>query len=793
MGGKGDIDIDITGGADPRNDYVSIADVLPAEWAEFPDGAGDVEEMLSGNWVDAGGPPWYYEFTELTMSDYDYFGFSLYLYFQVEVGSIGALAADGDYYLDFTNNRVYIYGYGGAPAADGYCHMCPEQIEVSGTGPLVDAYYEQTGVLYPSGPKSISMTSSFAHKAQWLFRWPENGNLLAYIIHPISVTNWWPLDTPMQFEPSTSHYFAIWWSDDDGATWNGGPGQGPAGGDVSDNLISGAARQSPRNWFVMPGGIVTTYLRDRNWGADSSADMLGSVDYGRNWLRFFHARAEGGYITPIAETSAAGGYVAADQRQVVDPITYAGAFNFVVKETSGGGPYPQYSTQLWRCYRTALSYPLYLPLYNLFSTFSTQWTHREIQSGASVLIGSDNYYVYNGQGSTTGTVTRIQPLARCINVTATEDMITTNLAAMLFGTGNKHYYSYTGARVFSSAPYESKLFIITNHDNGWIGSGVYDGMHVFKSEDGGTTWEWMTDPALGNYPTGTGLPCAGNLHFPKDFIYLRPDTYIIVDVLTLTNDNRSWITEDGGYTWTRFAPYVHSSKPGYPYPDPTGDVWSAANGNYRGLWDISNMVREDENYIWLNGNWDSDDDGSGDWTMIRGQTVRILVAPADYTFYVVCSSEAGFIIRAQHVNELRTKLQSLNNTVQAGGTNPTKFGIDLTMPGGTILPRVEANNKAQPIRAEHYYTLRREFETKIRSEVATAPGTWIYTDGADLTDPEYDMPTPIVDGAEGISIRTLIGMRKIIQALYTNGWFCACYSYCPCQTDITISGGGSKK
>jgi hypothetical protein len=140
------------------------------------------------------------------------------------------------------------------------------------------------------------------------------------------------------------------------------------------------------------------------------------------------------------------------------------------------------------------------------------------------------------------------------------------------------------------------------------------------------------------------------------------------------------------------------------------------------------------------------------------------------------------------VNELRQKLQTLNATVQARGTTPTNFGIDVS-----DIPTV-AQNKTQ-VRADHYGNLRREFETKIRTITAVEPGgSWIYTDeGVDLTDEEYDMPTPVADGPDGVSIRTLLGMRKIIQSLYLNGWFCACYSYCPCQTDITISGGGSKK
>ena len=132
-GGKGEISI--TGsGTSPISEYTRMDTVLPADFPVFEDGAGEVEVMPPGDWVNAGGPPWYFEFVENTLSDFDYFGFSLYSFFENEVSSVGALAADGDYYMDFSANRVYIYGYlGVAPAFEGYCHMAEEQFEVTGT------------------------------------------------------------------------------------------------------------------------------------------------------------------------------------------------------------------------------------------------------------------------------------------------------------------------------------------------------------------------------------------------------------------------------------------------------------------------------------------------------------------------------------------------------------------------------------------------------------------------------------------------------------------------------------
>jgi hypothetical protein len=149
---------------------------------------------------------------------------------------------------------------------------------------------------------------------------------------------------------------------------------------------------------------------------------------------------------------------------------------------------------------------------------------------------------------------------------------------------------------------------------------------------------------------------------------------------------------------------------------------------------------------------------------------------------IICSTEAGFIIRALHINELRRKLQILNNTVQTGGTNHINFGIDVS-----DLPTVSANKTA--VRRDHYHICKRETDGVI-GQVALVPGGAYYCD-IDLTEFSLLMPDPIVD--EEVSIRTLIGMRKTLQALYSDGWFCACFSYCPCQTHFTISGEGSKK
>jgi len=345
----------------------------------------------------------------------------------------------------------------------------------------------------------------------------------------------------------------------------------------------------------------------------------------------------------------------------------------------------------------------------------------------------------------------------------------------------------------------------------------YASNHIYRSLDHGVTWDKLSEGISGDHPYAKGMTRGAggflNAQSPgRPQLLFINDSY---DEFVLRRDK--WYFEEFTY-WRVNRTGTHSTVIeetydisiderfyfNYFHAGGSSPMWGTGNigtdfpcgiaSGSRGWsvldeWHMMAPNRADfsSNFGGYNctNSWHSN--GALLNPYARGGIAEITIAPTDAVFYGICT-DAGFIIRAQHVNELRQKLLQLNNTVQARGTTPTNFGIDVS-----DVPTV-AQDKTQ-VRADHYGNLRREFESKIRPVVATAPGgAWVYTsDGVDLTDIEYDMPTPIADGPDGVSIRTLLGMRKIIQALYTNGWFCACYSYCPCQTDIVVTGEGSKK
>jgi len=220
-GGKGEISI--TGsGTSPVSEYSEMSNVLPTDFPVFEDGAGEVETMPPGGWVDDGGPPWYYEFTN-TLSDFDYFGFSLYAFFFNRVDSVGELAADGDYYIDFATNRVYIYGVAGsAPAFEGYCHMAEAQVEVTGDGPtaLVEDFYDtpmngvgviRLGSLRPTY-RVPETNLSTAIDAVTTLRF-SNGIVYGFAHNSTS-------DNAYNQTPSRKGRGGFYYSEDDGATWS---------------------------------------------------------------------------------------------------------------------------------------------------------------------------------------------------------------------------------------------------------------------------------------------------------------------------------------------------------------------------------------------------------------------------------------------------------------------------------------------------------------------------------------------------------------------------------------------
>ncbi len=778
MGGKGDIDIDITGGADPRDDYARVSDALPIEWVTFGDGAGDVELMVFGNWVNDGGPPWYYTFTTLTMSDYDYFGFSLYLFFQTKVGSIGALATDGDYFLDISANRVYIYGLtGSAPTADGYCHMAPEQIEWETTGPI-SMYEDRADLIGFFDPDITDDNGGYLGRTlpnhMGHFNWGDGNVIGAFYgeypgganppLHPgmyhssdggqtfdqVDVSGDYLNQTlrstsaeptmvgsaagrghvagryagfiPMLGGPSvyvTTFGDRVFITNDKGASWDVWRMKDLINDQNSPNNTFGTMRCIARDPKVISGDIIKAATAATRWYGFVLGNNPGGSGAGDGWpADLVHVRSSGISLNPLPPPT----WINPKVDKIADAVSDRSArFMIATYDDSTDTEYIQ------------------------------GWHH----------AGANGY-----------SVTKKVP-GVIVNTYRWRDRFPTETMGV----------DWTMITCYTPDMVNCYAIMSRAHQ-------IHGGELEFwwwQSNDFGVTWQRVGQM---HSPTQTDW----SFHWFLLLDELNPPQKILAQGFYGNYPGGRavvWkLSEDGGVTWTDIGSQktLHSS---------ITDRWKYGSVDFpcgmMPTWAVAQ--RKDEFHIYM-GDHGIDPDNFGGVPCNdsnvdyygRGAYMEYTIAGTTLTENVICSAEAGFIIRAQHINELRQKLQQLNATVQARGTTPTNFGIDVS-----DIPTV-AQNKTQ-VRADHYGFLRREFETQIRPIVSTAPGgSWVYTDeGVDLTDPEYDMPTPIADGPDGVSIRTLLGMRKIIQSLYLNGWFCACYSYCPCQTDITISGGGSKK
>ena len=852
MGGKGDIDISITGGAEPRDDYARVSDALPLEWATFEDGAGEVELMEFGNWVNDGGPPWYYPFTVLTLSDYDYFGFSLYLFFQTEVSSIGALAADGDYYLDKTNDRVYIFGYlGGAPTADGYLHACADQFIVIGGGPL-----EMPEQGYPPGEVGIRKIGDL-HNGVLKFTGIKNILLhaLGSKVHAFGEGS----KNDADWDQGETDRLGFFYSDDGGETWTWSnqwlyrqpitwrqfPGP--------DQIIDANEYDIPLDKTPINVGNATSYLTQTGpygfmpMSADGTLMIYGVLgssnetffftpDGGVNWRKAAHTHTytyKDSYDLPTPGNRFEPQGMCRDASVIVNPSPTTGkAWVFYVLDRR------QAPNNLITKIDLAASKveipPLFLAFWGYLpgsdASFASDGSARTIQASGSVFTGRPWWITstYDTVAGKTWLHVMTKHTNGFIYYYRSDDEGVSWSGVPFQSTHDPNYVASGGnneQRGLRSA-YTANLLISPNCQDLWMvvtygeQNGPftdYGSNHIYRSLDHGVTWDKLSAGISGDHPFAKGMtrgsggflnsqsPGAIQLMFINDsydeFILKRSKWYFeeftywrvnrtgshaaaIEEATDISIDERFYFnffhSGGGGPIWgagnlgTELACGYASGNKGwqvldqYHFMAPNRADFSDSFGGYN-----------------CTNSWHANGALLNPYT--RGGVAEITIAPSDAVFYDICS-DAGFIIRAQHVNELRQKLQQLNAVVQARGTKPTSFDIDVS-----AVPTVQEDKT--PVQFFHFGNLRTEFETKIRPITAVDPGgSWVYTDGGvDLTDAEYDMPTPIADGPDGVSIRTLLGMRKIIQSLYLNGWFCACYSYCPCQTDIVISGGGSKK
>ena len=779
MGGKGEIDVGGHGGTEPRDDYVHMSDILPDDFPVFPDGAGEVEEYFTSGGsqnVFSDGTYWYFQssfdFDTFPQSD-GFFGFSNDVVYADRVNTLVEVVTLGDYFLDFVNDRVYSYRNPGDPPSTQpptgmFVHMCERQITIFGAGPLTDFDYEVITELYPSQAPGIDPNpSNQFYMLNEIVRW-DNGNLLAHTGTSIfsRIYGTWEYDS----------FWGIMHSSDNGLSWAFPTFTGsipyPHLGQMQPFKSSLSFSDKVFEW-APDNTIVLARLYDRDWDVPGPTSFLvqlwWSIDGGANFAQGWNIQDwTSGY--PVGRWDGNTGMtrdtLALDQRYRVDFIEYAGEHACFLYEASGQ------PAEFWSVTRTGFGG--FVPV-NLWQMTGGQ------QAGQckSVLVGNDNHMLF-----TTAAGELWKSINHAVPVKLVDDW------RDLYPAGPEKDAASGIIRPYTFTPETDDIWMWNNSSGSRAG-------HLWHSSDAGVTWTWLTDPNNGGVAPAAGHPNDGIQTGPGRGLIRLSDNKFLSMVSHWPRDVSMWLSEDGGVTWSKIVTYpgfgFGTPGAGWPYPDPvTSTKFTAAEGNNGGLGSFSNFIpegirsgNETEFYLWcgaaaveLAPTYVAQDE------VMR--LMRIHLFPSDAVSNDICS-EAGFIIRAPHVNDLRIKLSQLNANVRTGGTNKVNFGIDFKAMTAADIP-VTADK--DHIRAPHYQALVTEF-TGVAGQVGTSPGGEWYTEDIDLGD-FLTLIVPPVAG-DPPSIRTLIAMRKIIQALYTNGWFCACYSYCPCQSDIQIDISGGKK
>ena len=860
FGDKGQLEI--TGsGTSPISEYAHMSTVLSDEFPVFEDGAGEVEEMLSGNWINDGGPPWYYPFTTITLSDFDYFGFSLYLYFTNEVSSIGALAADGDFFLALGTNRVYIYGYlGGAPAADGYLHACADQFIVEGAGPL--AMPEQG---YPPGISGIRKIGDL-HNGTLKYTGIKNIHLhkLGSKVHAFGEGS----HNDADWDQGETDRLGFFYSDDSGETWNWSsqwlrnqpitwaqPFPDP------DKILDANEYDVPLGDTPINIGNATSYLTQTGGHGfmPMSADgtlmiygVLGSAnetffftpDGGASWKKAAHTHTyafKDSYDLPTPGDRFEPQGMCRDASVIVDPSPITGkgwVFYILDRRTSPNNCITKVDLA---ANKTEIP-PLFLAFWDyepgIVSWTGSDGSARTIQASGSVFTGRPWWIssTYDAVAAKTWLHVLTLHTDGHFRYYRSDDEGVSWGGVLFQATHDPNYVASGGnneQRGLRSG-YTPNLMISPNCQDLWMvltygeTNGPftdYGSNHIYRSLDHGVTWDKFSEGISGDHPFAKGMtrgsggflnaqsPGSVQLLFLNsshdEFILKRSKWYF--EEFTYWRVNRTGthsgaleeatdITIDERFYFNYF--HAGGSSPMWGAGNLGTDLacgyasgnrgWQVLNDNYFMAPNRADFSSNFGGYNCINS-WHSN--GALLNPYARGGIVEISVLPTDATITDICD-EAGFIIRAEHVNGLIRKLQELNSRVRARGTDATDFGIE-TGHMRRVTPGA-GDTEGDPIRAEEYDHLRSEFEDKIKTQVPPDPGGAFYIEDTDLYDDEYEIlqpePNDQIDGIEApnpaatISIRTLIAMRKIIQALYISGWFCACHTYCPCQTDITVTG-----
>jgi len=860
FGDKGQIEI--TGsGTSPVSEYAQMFTVLSDEFPVFEDGAGEVEEMLSGNWVNDGGPPWYYLFTEITLSDFDFFGFSLYVYFQTEVSSIGALAADGDYFLDLSANRVYIYGYlGSAPSADGYLHACEDQLTLIGGGPL-----EMPEQPYPPGEVGIRKIGDL-HNGTLKYTGIKNILLhkLGNKVHAFAEGS----KSDADYDQGETDRLGFFYSDDGGETWNWSS-QWLDNEPISwaqpfpdpPEIIDADEYDIPLQKTPINVGNATSYLTQTGehgfmpMSADGTLMIYGvqgssnetfffSPNGGANWRKAAHTHTityKDSFDLPTPGNRFEPQGMCRDASVIVNPSPTTGkGWVFYILDRRQA-PNNLITKVDLAANKTEIP-PLFLAFWDYepgLVAFGSDGSARTIQASGSVFAGRPWWIssTYDGTAAKTWLHVLTKHTNGFFYYYRSDDEGVSWSGVPFQSTHDPNYVASGGnneQRGLRSA-YTPNLLISPNCQDLWMVLSYgeqngpftdYASNHIYRSLDHGVTWDKLSEGISGDHPFAKGMTRgAGG--------YLNAQSPGSVQLIFINNSYDEFILKRSKWYFEEFT-YWRVNRTGshaaaieeatdisiderfyfnYFHAGGSSPMWGTGNlgtefpcgyasGNkgWQVLDEWHFMAPNRADFSASFGGYNCTNSWHSNGALLnpyaRGGVAEITIAPGDATFYNICD-EAGFIIRAEHVNGLIRKLQELQGRVLARGTQATDFGLEWGHMR-VVLSGAD-DTEGDSVRAEHYDDLRTEFEDKIKAQVSPSPGGAFYTDGGvDFTDPEYDILQPVANVQDGpggtptegavISIRTLIGMRKIIQALYVNGWFCACHQYCPCQTDITVTG-----
>lgn len=795
MGDKGDFDIGGTGGGTPRDDYVQMNVVLPADFPTFEDGAGEIEEIPAG--LPDDGTLYYFQssFVFNTFPGTDgFFGFSNDVFYNNKVDSYGEVVASGDYFIDFATDRVWSYDNTTSPS---YVHICERQIEITASGPLII--------------RSITMVAEI--DGADLQRWgaDQDGDYPSfYPEYKDNITDNAKF-ARMSYLPGNEDLYTCYWSgndggqyyfsDDGGRTWTvmdkgcqnafGFPPQGACVGNIGvyDPGHGGVpaldGQQGPNmtprsDLYPAPLPAANPIL----WGGDQVAMI--SYDYGRTWL----LPPQWTFDLPYCNFGAAQWSVGHAQGMVPWDI-FSGWSEAMTINRDNGRVYlvtlrgtdtaigPGYRGMYGALY---VGFDFWGGNYGLDSTFDPATPgpldHLGFPGNNVLIVGGGNGLVY-----------RLVDSQAVLNPFGDKETCIAPFAA-------NQVLNVTGDPDFAGATWRLKLVESFLDGQFVIVYRMHDGskeiFKVYRSYDYGQSFSYHSTLPTHSQAANRGFGQLLRLNFNGMWAFF-------------TNRHATWpnpgnymfISDDDMATWTRVADFVNDtftfaagSAGGKFIADFSGYPGRALR-SHRNTVQIQNTftVREADDYTPVirgvlvpSSNANPPPLPSSNY--YYGWVVDMELGRTTVTIDKVICDESGFVIRAPHVNTLREKLSQLNSNVITGGTEKVSFGIDVAN-----LDVVTADK--DHVRAPNYEKLVTE-SIDIVSQVGTGPSGPFYTDGIDLAS-EY-IPflfTPVAGDAP--SIRTLIAMRKILQNLYTDGFFCACYSYCPCQTDIQISGGGSKK